>query len=372
MARPSADDPLKNIIFISLPDDFERTIGNLTVDSSVLMPVELPPGGQEWTPSELSWEMIVAGMLKILAYQPEHRDAPYYRRFILEVKPGIVEELSNTGILKARNKDFDVAEEIFRALSHLLPSDINSLLNLALVYEDHAEAYDQLGNERLRDICVERAFETYKSAAKIAPESPEVHYNAGYFHLKQRNYNKVIEHFSSYLERDSKSERADRVRKIIDELRSQDLLDNLFKEAYDFIRLGKEREGIAKITKFIESHPDVWNAWFLLGWAHRRLGEYEQGRTAFERAMALGSHEIDTYNELAICLMEIGELVESRRQLVKALHIEPENTKILSNLGIVSMKEEKIEEAIGYFQAVQAIEPEDPIAVKYLEILENR
>jgi tetratricopeptide (TPR) repeat protein len=372
MTQRSGDDPLKNIVFISLPEDFERTIGDLTVDSSILMPVELPPGGQEWTPSELSWEMIVAGMLKILAYEPAHKDADYYRRFILEVKPAIVDELSNTGILKARNKDFDVAEEIFKALSSLLPEDINSLLNLALVYEDHAEAYDQIGNERLKEICIERAFETYKQAAKIDPESPEVHYNAGYFHLKQRNYSKVIEHFTSYLEQDNDSDRADRVRKIIHELRSHDLLDNLFKEAYDFIRLGKEREGIKKIKAFIDSHPDVWNAWFLLGWAHRRLGEYEKGREAFERAMELGSTETDTFNELAICLMETGKLVESRRQLMKALQMEPENIKILSNLGIVSMKEEKIDEAVGYFEAVRTIEPDDPIAGKYLEILNDQ
>lgn len=372
MAQPSADDPLKNIVFISLPEDFERTIGALTVDSSILMPVELPPGGQEWTPNELSWEMIVAGMLKILAYQPEHRDAAYYRRFILEVKPTIVEELSNTGVLKARNKDFDVAEEIFKALSNLLPEDVKSLLNLALVYEDHAEAYEQIGNERLRDVCIERAFETYKRAVRIDPQSPEVNYNAGYFHLKQRNYSKVIEHFTSYLENDSDSERASRIRQVISELQSQDLLDNLFKEAYDFIRLGKEREGIEKITKFIDTHPSVWNAWFLLGWAYRRLGEYEKGRQAFEQAIKLGSTETDTLNELAICLMETGDLTGSRRELMKALRIEPENTKILSNLGIVSMKEDKVEEAVGYFEAVRTIEPEDPIAAKYLEILNDR
>ncbi|HUX22012.1 MAG TPA: tetratricopeptide repeat protein, partial [Spirochaetia bacterium] len=276
------------------------------------------------------------------------------------------------GILKARNKDFDVAEEIFKALSNLLPGDVNSLLNLALVYEERAEAYEQIDNERLRDLCVERAFETYKRATKLAPDSAEVHYNAGYFHLKQRNYQKVIEHFTSYLERDDDSERADRVREIITGLRSQDLLDNLFKEAFDFIRLGKEKQGIEKITSFLDSHPDVWNAWFLLGWAHRRLGEYAEGKSAFERAILLGSNETDTFNEYAICLMELGELIESRKQLVHALHMEPENTKILSNLGIVSMKENKLEEAVGYFEAVRTIEPDDPIAQKYLEILNQQ
>jgi len=369
MGSPTAEDPLKNVVFISIPEDFERTVGELTVDSSVLFPVELPAGEKEWDSQNLSWEMIIAGMLKILAYRPDHKDAAYYRRFILSVRPNIVDELSSTGVLKARNKDFDLAEEIFKALSNLLQDDIASLLNLALVYEEHAEAYDQIGNDRLRETCLERAFETYKRALKIAPESPEANYNAGFFHLKQRNFDKVLDHFTRFVETSKDPERVARVRQVIDNLRSHDLLDNLFKEAYDFIRMGKEREGITKIEQFLAGHPDVWNGWFLLGWAYRRLGEYEKGKTAFKHAIELGATEIDAYNELAICLMETGELAESRKQLLTALRIEPENIKILSNLGIVAMKENKPGEAAGYFKTVLAIEPEDPIAMRYLDAL---
>ena len=363
------NDPLKNIVFITIPDDFERTVANITVDSSVLFPVEVPQGEAEWRSEDLSWEMIIAGMLKILAYRPTHKDAEYYRRFILAVKPNIIEELSATGILKARNKDYDLAEKIFKALSNLLPDDVKSLLNLALVYEEHADAYDQIGNDRLKEIYLDRAFETYKHAIRVAPDSPEVNYNAGFFYLKQRSFDKVLDHFSRFIEQSNDDERVARVRQVIEKIRSQDLLDNLFKEAYDFIRLGKEGEGIKKIEQFLALHPDVWNAWFLLGWAHRRLGEYENGKKAFERAIALGATEPDTYNEYAICLMETGDFPESRKQLLIALRMEPENTKILSNLGVLCMKESKNDEAVGYFRTVLEIEPADPIAEKYLAAL---
>jgi len=135
----------------------------------VRIPVELPSGESQWEVKDLSWEMIVAGMLKVLAYQPEHVDADYYRRFILEVKPSIVEELTATAIMKARNKDFEVAEEIFKALASLTPEDARSLVNLALVYEQHTEAYDQIHNEELRDQYAERAFQAYKRALSPRP-----------------------------------------------------------------------------------------------------------------------------------------------------------------------------------------------------------
>ncbi len=362
-------DPLKNIVFISIPDGLERAIGQLAIDPSILMPVEIPNG--KWEISDLSWEMIVAGMLKVLTYQPDHADADYYRKFILEVKPSIVEELTATAVMKARNKDFDLAEEIFKALVNLAPSDVRGLVNLALVYEEHSVAYDHIHNEKLRDEYAERTFQTYKRALRIAPDSPDVNYNAAYFFLRQRNYTKAVEHLTHFIDHGADPDRIRRAKRVVKELKSQDLLDNLFKEAYDFIRMGRERDGIAKIKEFLASHPDVWNAWFLLGWGFRRLGEYAEGRKAFEHTIELGGNQADTYNELAICLMELGELAESRRQLLIALQAEPENIKILSNLGIVSMKQENRAEAIGFFQTVLELEPEDQIARKYLSFLEG-
>ncbi len=362
-------DPLKNIVFISIPESLDRTIGDLKIDPSILMPVELPHGEERWELTDLSWEMIVAGMLKVLAYQPDHADANYYRKFILEVKPSIVEELTATAIMKAHNKDFDLAEEIFKALGSLVPSDVRNFINLALVFEEHSEAYDQIHNEKLRDEYAERAFRAYKRALRLAPDSPDVNYNAAYFFLRQRNYIKAVEHLTHFIDHGSDPERIRRAERVVKELKSQDLLDNLFKEAYDFIRMGRERDGIAKVKEFLEMHPDVWNAWFLLGWGYRRLGEYAEGRKAFERAIQLGGNQADTYNELAICLMELGELAESRRQLLIALKIEPENVKILSNLGIVSMRQENRDEAIGFFHTVLELEPEDQIARKYLAFL---
>jgi len=368
---PEPGDPLKNIVFISIPESLDRTIGDLKIDPSILMPVELPHGEEKWEVTDLSWEMIVAGMLKVLTYQPDHADADYYRTFILEVKPSIVEELTATAIMKARNKDFDLAEEIFKALGSLVPSDVGNFVNLALVYEEHSEAYDQIRNEKLRDEYAERAFQAYKRALRLAPESPDVNYNAAYFFLRQRNYIKAVEHLTHFIGHGSDPERIRRAERVVKELKSQDLLDNLFKEAYDFIRMGRERDGIAKVKEFLALHPDVWNAWFLLGWAHRRLGEYVEGRQAFDRAIQLGGNQTDTYNELAICLMELGDLAESRRQLLIALETEPENVKILSNLGIVSMRQENRDEAIGFFQTVLDLEPEDQIARNYLRFLDG-
>jgi lipoprotein NlpI len=67
--------------------------------------------------------------------------------------------------------------------------------------------------------------------------------------------------------------------------------------------------------------------------------------------------------------MELGKYRESRKNLEAALSIEPENTKIISNLAILALKEDRTEEALGFFNTVLEIDPDDELAKKYRELL---
>ena len=361
--------PLESIVYISLPEELNHQIGDFTVDPSILIPVEAIPGQKDWDMNDLSWEMIIAAMLKILVYDKNHKNAEYYKNFILAAKPDIVHELSKSAIEKAKRKDYEIAEEIFKGLVSLNPEDINSHLNLALVYEEHSETYEKADRVKFAEIYRELAFETYKNAMVLDPDNEHVHFNSGHFYLKQKNTTKAIQHFKRYLELSRNGRKKEIVEGILKEFTSQENMDHLFKEAYDFIRLGKEREGIDKISLFLDKYPEVWNAWFLLGWAFRRLANYEKGKQAFEKALELGPAQSDTLNELAICLMELRDFQKCRRTLEQALRLEPENVKIISNLGILSLKEERLSEAEGYFKSVLEIEPKDPIALNYLNYL---
>ena len=363
--------PLSKMMFISLPEHLDRSVGGFRIDPSVKIPIDVPENRDDWTIQDLSWEMIVAGMLKLLAYEPDHADAGYFRGFVLAAKPDIVNELTETAILKARNRDFELSEEIFRALKGLLPDDPRTLMNLALVFEQRADSYESIGNEELQTHYSNLAFETYKTLFALDDVVPEAHLNSGFFFLKLKNFDKAREHFSTFAKLSTDQEKRQEALRIVKEIESQNLLDNLFKEAYDFIRLGREEEGIAKIDKFLVTYPTVWNAWFIKGWGYRRLGNYIEARRAFLKALELGPEQADTLNELAICHMELGELEECKRRLTQALQIDPENVKIISNFGVLALKKEQFEEAARFFRTVLELEPEDPIALRYLEQIEK-
>jgi Flp pilus assembly protein TadD len=360
---------LANVAYVSVAKLTQRNIGDFVLDPEILLPVELPPGVQSIQSGELSWEAIVAGTLKVIAWDVTNAHIDYYRGFVLAVKPDIKEEFTQIGILKAANGDTDVAIEVFRAMEGLFPDDAVIRMNLALAYEQRQRKLEKLDRDDEAEEYRGLAFESYKAALAANPSEPAIHYNVAYFYLHQRSFDKAREHLEVFARTGTDEKRVREAKKIIREIDAQGLLDGLFEKAFDAIRMGREEQGIAHIEEFLENQPNVPNAWFLLGWANRRLGRFAEGRKAFEKALTIGQPHADLLNELAICLMELGDLPESRKRLEQALAIEPENTKVISNLGIVSLKDGDKAQALGFFRTVLEIEPEDAIAARYVQDL---
>lgn len=364
-------DPLENIGYISIGENIHEKIGSFAIDPDIMLPIEFPPGEEKISTENITWEAIISAMLRLLAYRPDHENGDYFRDFILAVKPDIKNELTEAGILKARNKDFNIAIEIFMALEGLFPDSSLTKLNLALTYEDRAYQYEKLGKTELSHKYMELASNTYKRALKVDPHNPQILYNLAHFYLRQNSFEKARDYLKSFLEHSNDSKKRKEAKKIINEIDATGLMDKLFKEAFDYIKMGKEEEGIKRIRRFLDKHNDVWNAWFLLGWGYRRLGMYKEGKEAFERALKLHTPLPDTLNELAICLMELGDLSESFKKLKHAIKLEPDNTKVISNMGILSLKMGNKEEAEKYFRTVLEIDKDDSVAKEYLKKMDN-
>lgn len=377
--------PLDSLIFITVPEEHHISTEIDIFDPSIPLPVQLTGKGEEFQPSELTWEMILAGILTVLAYDTENAQLEYYRAILRAFRPGIREEMTEAAILKIRNGDFEMAEEIFLALRGLDSDDKITILNLALLMDERADNLRRSGLDEDADAFDASAFEYYRIAMTAEPAMPEAFFNAGFFYLKQKNYYKGRNALETYLkletsETDTALTRKEKAKQIVSEIATLDLDDDLFKQAYDFINLGQEEKAMELIRLFIETHPKVWNAWFLLGWALRRLNRWEDARVAFMQALEFGkkpnsgieSGYTDICNELSICLMELGELVQSKNWLISALEKESENTKIIANLGIVSLKQGNKDEAAGFFRTVLEIDPHDRLSKDMLAQIEEQ
>ncbi|MBQ8014482.1 MAG: tetratricopeptide repeat protein [Treponema sp.] len=375
--------PLDSVYFINIPEGFSLSDKAFHLDTTIPLPVqkkaEDAPGTFDM--KSLTEEQILAGLLTIMAYDPKNEHILYYRSILKHARPNLKKELGEAAILKAKNEDFDLAEEIFLALHGFDPEDMTIVLNTALFFDQRADSYRRSGLHEDADAYDEDAQNYYREALDAEPALPDAFFNAGFFYLKQRKYKEAKDVFETYLALtcDVKDEdlgengiyKKNRAQQILNDISNRNMDDDHFKAAYDLINRGEEEKGLDEIRKFIEKNPNVWNAWFMLGWGMRKLGRFNEAKMAFEKALTLeGGETSDTYNELSICLLESGDIKGAKKLLEKALVKDSENTKIISNLGYVALKEGNPSMAAGYFQTVLEIDPNDRIAAMELAKLE--
>ncbi|MCL2129144.1 MAG: tetratricopeptide repeat protein [Treponema sp.] len=405
-----------SIIFLPVPPSLSEE--KVNVDPSILLPAELQGGEKFLNPENLSWEMILSAMLKLISASSRKnqlnfigikKDIPsdhllsdgiqqqvttlksgeiitineinkvppewidYYRQFVLSVKPEIYHEFTNATIVKAGNGEFDMALEINELLEGLFPGSPGILLNRALILENKAASLEKNGHEAEKENA--EALEAYEIAISAKPVLPDTLFNSGFFFMRQRNFARAKESFSGFISLteeqeippDTTEEKIKQAKKIIRDIESQGLDDDSFREAYNYINSGEDEKGLLKIREFIESHPKVWNGWFVLGWVLRKLARYDDSLTALKKAVELGGSNSDIQNEMAICLMEQGDFPSARKELELALKEEPENIKIISNLGVLALKAGKKDEADAFFRTVLELDGEDKLARHYLD-----
>jgi len=147
--------------------------------------------------------------------------------------------------------------------------------------------------------------------------------------------------------------------------------DKNYQKANMLVKNGKAEEALGIIRTLLNKYPLAWNGWFLLGWALRLLGRWGDAVLAFRKAKEIGGSGSDTFNELAISLMECGDYPGAKKELETALVNDPENIKIISNLGVLALKRDRKEEALGFFKTVLEYDPNDEIARKYINKLSD-
>ncbi|MBP3741353.1 MAG: tetratricopeptide repeat protein [Treponema sp.] len=376
--------PLESIYYIGIPENFVASDAAFKIDTSIKLPVQRKmdddPGS--FNPEEISTEQILAGILTVLAYDKKNENLDYYRSIIKKVRPNIKKELCEAAILKTKNEDFDLAEEIFLSLLGLDPEDEAVILNMALFLDQRADSYRNAGLNEDADAYDSDALAYYRDAMNAEPPLPDAFFNAGFYYMKKHSYREAKDAFETYIaltcDVDDKDlgengvYKKERAQEMVNNITNQNMDDESFQKAYDLISSGNEEKGLEEIRNFLVNNPKVWNAWFMLGWGLRRLERFEDAEQAFREALKYGGEtNSDTFNELALCLIQEKKFDEAKENLLKAFELEPESPKIISNLGYLALAQGDKTAARNYFTTVLEYDPKDKIAANELMKLEK-
>ncbi|OQY34161.1 MAG: hypothetical protein B6241_05600 [Spirochaetaceae bacterium 4572_59] len=369
----SNKNPLDSIIFISIPENLASISEEIKLDTGILLPVEIPADipPADWQMENLNWEMIISGMLKILTYNVSHEHSQYYRDFILRVKPQIIQELTQSAIFKSQSQDFELSEEIFKALIGLQPRELRHKLNLAILFENQATSLS--ARKKVTEACHmnDLAEELYAQLIEQGDDLADIYFNAAWFFYSKHDLLKTSELMTSYLHYGTDEVKIIEAKKLIEEADSLKNQDNQYSEAFMLISKDQNEAGLIIIDDFLKENNSVWNAWFLKGWALRKLERYKDALQAFEQAIMINPTEVEVLNEISICYLELKNYEEAQNRLMKAFELDPENIKVISNMGILALKQNRSDEALGFFHTVLELEPKDPIATEYINYLKK-
>ncbi|MCK5736223.1 MAG: tetratricopeptide repeat protein [Spirochaetaceae bacterium] len=361
-------DSIDNLLWINLPEDTDTDMGTFTLNTEIPLPVE-PDENGEVDITEVTWEKVIAASLLVLANNPSHEHAGYYRRFLLALRPGLPAELTEASRERINEADWVHAEDIILALRGLEPDSIEPRYAMARLYDKRAGHERKSGDPQIAESYEGAAEAAYNELLSEDSAPGSAWYDAGIFRYKRGDFLRAAETLESFLDTADEGEDRSKAERMVRLCRDEGQADELYREAYAALNAGQISRGISMAREFRDQRPEGWPGWFILGWGLRLSEEWQSAREALEGAQERGCKESDLYNELAICTRALKDFDASSAALEEALKHDPENIKIISNMAIVHLEKGNREEAVTWLQTALTMEPSDPVCLQLLDDL---
>lgn len=357
---------LKGIVFINLPEKLAKEVEGFKVDPKIPLPVQLPDGRTTLELDDITIERIVAGMIKIIAWEPENQHFDYYRNFVLSAQKDVINQLNVAAIAKEKAEDYTFSEELFLAVNNLAPQPA-TFINLATHYSTQA-AKAQETSQTEYDYYQQKAFETLNEGLKNFKDNPDLLCEIGYFHVYQNNIEAARDNLEKYIQvAEDSDKRKDQVKKILNDINTKIEDDSKLLQAYDQINLCNEDKAIELLDDFLKANPDVWNAHFFKGWALRRQHKYSEAKPCFLEALKLGECNSEIYNELAICSLEEGQRELALFYLDTAIDLDPDNITLLTNYALLNLEDKNYDKARYLLEKSRNIDDKDPLVIHLIK-----
>ena len=350
---------LKDIRFITLPD--ERKIGDVTIRSDIPIPVQFPQGS---VTDDIDFNSIVAGLIKIVAWDPENKDIEYYKKLLLELQPDVVKELNLAAIAKSKKKDFEFAEELMLAVNHLSDAP-ESYINLAVLYAQMTVELHKKNDDTKADMYDDKIIAILNECKSRHEKYAATYSEISAFHMRHGDIESARDYLAKYteLEKDKKKrEEAQGTLKSIEKmLASKDQI----MYAYDKMMMGCADDALEIMNKYIASNEKRWESYFLRGWAKRVLEDYSGAQKDLLESIRIDGKNAEVYNELSICARESGDTELAKSYLQIAVDLDGDDVIYLSNLAFLHLASGEFEESRELLEKARKIDPEDP-QLKYL------
>ena len=129
-----------------------------------------------------------------------------------------------------------------------------------------------------------------------------------------------------------------------------------------FLRAQVWQSEVALWKEATERNPDVGEAWYGLGDAHRFADDFEPAISAFQRCVQLDPDYLDGWNNLGITFAETGQYDKAKAAWKALLTRAPQNCKAHNNLGSLAFQQQEWTVSQGEFMSTLQYCPKNVIA----------
>lgn len=350
---------LSDVKFITIKE--KRKVGNIVLKNDIPLPVQFD---KDQNPEDLNIASIVAGLIKVAAYDNENENFSYYKDVLLELQPDVIEELTKAAIAKSQKKEFDFALELMLAVNHVSQMP-ESYVNLAVLYAQMTVEYHKNGDDVKADLFDDKILQILLDCIEKYPSYAPAYSEASAFHLRHGD----IEQARDYLDKfvllclDAKEKAA--AEKTLEKLNKMLSSKDQILYAYDKMMMGCSDEAIDTINKYLVSNEPCWEAYFLRGWAYRTLEDFDKAQKDLLESVRIDGKNAEVYNELSICSRECGNIELAKSYLDIAADLDPENVIYLTNLAFLYLSDGMYAESREMIEKARLVDPEDP-QLKYI------
>ena len=109
-------------------------------------------------------------------------------------------------------------------------------------------------------------------------------------------------------------------------------------DARALVEHGRTGDAIALLQQLVNRHPDLFQAWFLLGVTEARSRRFHDAIASFHRVIELQPRLAEPHNNLAVIYNELGDFRAAVKELEASLKLKPDYATAQENIGDLYVK----------------------------------
>lgn len=131
-------------------------------------------------------------------------------------------------------------------------------------------------------------------------------------------------------------------------------------------------DSLPLLTALVADRGDDATLWEKIGFCHQQAGRLSDARGCYEKAALLKTPGPWLTNRLAYVNRRLGDNAEAARLYAQALDMDPDNVKVIMNLGNATIDNGDVAEALTHFYHANYLRADDPKimrAIAWAELL---